>query len=194
MVDYTGWGDELVLPVTPGRDHIRGPQEAPVSLVEYGDYECPYCGAAHGVVETVRAEMGDLLQFAYRHFPLTTVHPHAFGAAEAAEAAGAQGRFWPMQDSLFADQRHLAAPHLLNRAKALGLDLDRFKADLATRAYADRVQEDFVSGVRSGVPGTPTFFVNGVRYQGPIDVAGLLAAVQSPLLRGRRAASGVGKS
>ena len=182
-MSYTGWGDELALPVTPGRDHIRGAREAPVSLVEYGDYECPFCGAAHGVVEAVRAEMGDLLQFVYRHFPLTTVHPHAFGAAEAAEAAGAQGRFWPMHDSLFEDQRHLAVPDLLARAVALGLDSDRFEADLATQAYADRVQEDFVSGVRSGVPGTPTFFVNGVRYEGPPDFAGLLTAVQSPLVR-----------
>jgi len=182
-VSYTGWGDELVLPVIPGRDHIRGSREAPVSLVEYGDYECPFCGAAHGVVEAVRAEMGDLLQFVYRHFPLTTVHQHAFDAAEAAEAAGAQKRFWPMHDLLFEDQRHLTFPDFLARARALGLDLDRFESDLAAHAFADRVQEDFGSGVRSGVPGTPTFFVNGVRYEGPTDVAGLLAAVQSPLVR-----------
>jgi protein-disulfide isomerase len=183
MASYSEWGNELVLPVAPERDHIRGPRGAPVTLVEYGDYECPFCGAAHGVVEAVRAEMGDLLQFAYRHFPLTTVHPHAFAAAEAAEAAGAQGRFWPMHDSLFGDQRHLAAHDLLTRARALGLDIDRFEADLTTGAHAGRVQEDFVSGVRSGVPGTPAFFVNGMRYEGPSDVAGLLAAVQAPFVR-----------
>jgi protein-disulfide isomerase len=158
--------------------------DAPVSLLEYGDFECPYCGAAEPVVQAVREEMGEALQFVYRHFPLTTVHPHAWGAAEASEAAGAQGEFWPMHDLLFEDQQHLALPDLVARARVLGLDEERFLEDLATDAHAERVQEDFVSGVRSGVPGTPTFFVDGVRYEGPTNPRSLLAALQMSLVRG----------
>jgi protein-disulfide isomerase len=184
IVSFTGWGDVLALPINAGRDHIRGTVDAPVSLLEYGDYECPFCGVAYPVVEAVREEMGDALRFVYRHFPLTTVHPHAWMAAEASEAAGAQRRFWPMHDLLFEDQKHLAVPDLVARARVLGLDEDRFEEELAAHVHADRVQEDFVSGVRSGVPGTPTFFVNGVRYEGPTDVDSLLAAVQMPLVRG----------
>ncbi|HEY0396976.1 MAG TPA: DsbA family protein [Acidimicrobiia bacterium] len=183
-MSFTGWGDVLALPINPGRDHIRGTVDAPISLLEYGDYECPFCGVAYPVVEAVREEMGDALRFVYRHFPLTTVHPHAWMAAEASEAAGAQRRFWPMHDLLFEDQEHLAVPDLVTRARALGLDEDRFEEELAAHVHAGRVQEDFVSGVRSGVPGTPTFFVNGVRYEGPTDVDSLLAAVQMPLVRG----------
>ena len=184
IVSFTGWGDVLALPINPGRDHIRGTVDAPISLLEYGDYECPFCGVAYPVVEAVREEMGDALRFVYRHFPLTTVHPHAWMAAEASEAAGAQRRFWPMHDLLFEDQEHLAVPDLVARARALGLDEDRFGEELAAHVHAGRVQEDFVSGVRSGVPGTPTFFVNGVRYEGPIEVDSLQAAVQMPLVRG----------
>jgi protein-disulfide isomerase len=179
----SGWEPVLALPVSPDRDHIRGPVDAAVTLVEYGDYECPFCGAAHLVVEAVRDRMGDDLRFVYRHFPLSTVHPHAWAAAEAAEAAGGQGRFWEMHDLLFEDQRHLAIPDLLARADALGLDVDRFEAELLGRVHAEKVQEDFLSGVRSGVPGTPSFFVNGARYDGPADFASLLAAVQLPLAR-----------
>jgi protein-disulfide isomerase len=175
---FTTWEGILALPVIPGRDHIRGPVNAPVSMVEYGDFECPYCGAAYPMVEAVRAEMADQLQFVYRHFPLTTVHPYAWGAAEASEAAGVQGRFWEMHDSLFEDQRHLATADLLARAAALGLDIDRFQTELAAHLHFDRVQENFLSGVRSGVPGTPTFFINGLRYQGPVDVRSLLGALQ----------------
>jgi NhaA family Na+:H+ antiporter len=179
----TGWGNALALPISPARDHIRGPVDAPVSLVEYGDYECPFCGEAYPVVEAVREAMGDELRFVYRHFPLTTVHPHAWGAAEAAEAAGGQGQFWPMHDLLFADQGHLALADLLARARVLDLDLDRFEADLVGHTYAGKVQEDFVSGVHSGVPGTPTFFINGLRYEGPPDVRNLLTALQQSLAR-----------
>jgi protein-disulfide isomerase len=177
-MSVTTWDGVLVLPVVVGRDHIRGRVDAPLSLLEYGDFECPFCGAAHPMVEAIRAEMGDALQFAFRHFPLTTVHPHAWGAAEAAEAAGAQGQFWEMHDSLFEDQRHLATADLLARAAALGLDIDRFQTELAAHLHFDRVQENFLSGVRSGVPGTPTFFINGLRYQGPVDVRSLLGALQ----------------
>ncbi len=122
-MNITGWDDTLALPISPRRDHILGPAGAPVSLLEYGDYECPFCGAAHLAVEAIRAEMGHALRFVYRHFPLTTVHPHAWGAAEAAGAAGSQGRFWPMHDLLFEDQKHLALADLLARARVLGLDV-----------------------------------------------------------------------
>jgi protein-disulfide isomerase len=177
-MSVTSWGARLTVPVTPGRDHIRGLVEAPVSLVEYGDFECPFCAEAHTVVEAVRDQMGDEMQFVYRHFPITTAHPHARAAAEASEAAAAQGAFWPMHDLLFQDQRRLALPDLLAKAEALGLDLVRFEADLLGRVYADRVQDDFLSGVRSGVNGTPSFFINGIRHDGPTNFRGLLAAVE----------------
>jgi protein-disulfide isomerase len=172
------WESVLVLPVLPQRDHIRGPIEAPVTLVEYGDYECPYCGAAHPITEAVQAVMDDEIRFVFRHFPLTTMHPHAAGAAEAAEAAGAQGQFWAMHDLLYANQDHLDAPDLLRYAEALSLDLGRFVGDLTEHAHARKVHEDFLSGVRSGVNGTPTFFINGVRHEGAWDYDSLLAAVQ----------------
>jgi protein-disulfide isomerase len=177
-MSMSGWGSTLAVPIQAGRDHIRGPVDAPVSLVEYGDYECPYCSAAHEVVDELVARMGDELQFAYRQFPLTTVHPHALGAAEAAEAAGAQGGFWPMHDRLFRDQAHLAVPDLIARADLLGLDVVRFTDDLARHVHVPRIQDDVLGGVHSGVQGTPTFFVDGVRYDGPPDVAHLLAALQ----------------
>lgn len=172
------WESVLVLPVLPQRDHIRGPIAAPVTLLEYGDYECPYCGAAHPVTEAVQAALGDEMRFVFRHFPLTTIHPHAAEAAEAAEAAGAQGQFWAMHDLLYANQDHLEGPDLLRYAEALGLDLHRFVTDLTERVHAPKVQQDFLSGVRSGVHGTPTFFINGVRHEGAWDYPRLLAAVQ----------------
>lgn len=174
----TGWGSTLIEPVSPERDHIRGPQKAPVTLLEYGDFECPFCGAAYPVVEAVRETMGPSLAFAFRHFPLTTVHPHALPAAEAAESAGAQGKFWPMHDLLFEDQRHLETPDLIARARELGLDAKVFTETLAVGTFLDRIQADFLSGVRSGVQGTPTFFVNGLRFSGAPDYDSLLDAVQ----------------
>jgi protein-disulfide isomerase len=177
-MSMTGWEAVLTLPVTPGRDHIAGRPDAPASLVEYGDFECSFCGAAYPVVEAVRDTMGDEMQFVYRHFPITTLHPHAEPAAEAAEAAGAQGQFWPMHHLLFEDQQHLDMPDLAARAAVLGLDVDRFASEVVERVHADRVHEDFMSGVRSGVNGTPTFFVNGVRHDGPPDYPSLLAALQ----------------
>jgi NhaA family Na+:H+ antiporter len=173
----TEWPRRLALPVDPARDHVRGPVDAPLTLVEYGDYECPFCGAAHPVVEAVRRQLGDDLRFVFRHFPLVTVHAHAWGAAEAAEAAGAQDKFWPMHDLLFADPGHLSVADLLARAIALDLDMDRFEADLRDRIHARKVQEDFLSGVYGGAQGTPTFFVNGARYDGMPDGPGLLAAL-----------------
>lgn len=177
----TGWGNRLTVPVTPGRDQIRGPVDAPVTLVEYGDYECPHSGAVHLLVESVRRDLGEEVRLVYRHFPMTTVHAHAWAAAEAAEAAGNQDRFWPMHDLLFVDQGHLGVADLLARAIALGLDSDRFESDLADRIHARKVQEDFLSGVHSGVQGTPAFFVDGVRYDGPLDEDGLYSAVERAL-------------
>jgi protein-disulfide isomerase len=174
----TTWEARLTLPVSPGRDHIRGPLDAPVTLLEYGDYECPYCGLAHPIVRAVQQEMGNTLRFVFRHFPLTTVHPYAELAAEAAEAAGAQRKFWAMHDLLYENQQLLDPPHLLAHAGALGLDLKRFATDLGQHVHAAKVREDFLSGVRSGVNGTPSFFINDMRHDGPWDFATLLAAVQ----------------
>jgi protein-disulfide isomerase len=170
----------LTVPVSE-RDHVLGPATAPVTLVEYGDYECPFCGAAHRSVERVLQVMGNDLRFAFRHFPLSQIHPHAYQAAEAAEAAGAQGRFWEMHDLLFENQDRLGLRDLIGFAGALGLDLERFVTDLRGHAHAGRLREDFLSGVRSGVNGTPTFFVNGLRHDGGYDVEVLLEALRSEL-------------
>jgi protein-disulfide isomerase len=159
---------KLTLPVS-GRDHILGPANAPVTLLEYGDYECPYCGAAYPVVAELRRRLENILQFAYRHFPLSQIHPHAQIAAEAAEAAGAQGKFWAMHDALFTHQDALDVNHLILYATAIGLDTEAFRVELAAHVHAGRVREDFMTGVRSGVNGTPTFFINGLRYDGPRD-------------------------
>jgi protein-disulfide isomerase len=166
----------LVVPIGP-RDHAIGPATARLTLLEYGDYECPYCGAAHPVAKQVLRLLEGELLFAYRHFPLTQIHPHAMQAAEAAEAAGAQGHFWEMHDLLFDDQDRLDAEDLLTRARLLGLDLELFASDLAQHRHAARVREDFLSGVRTGVNGTPTFFANGVRHNGPAAVDALLASL-----------------
>ena len=170
----------LTVPVSE-RDHVLGPATAPVTLVEYGDYECPFCRAAHASVEQVRQVMGNDLRFVFRHFPLSQIHPHAYQAAEAAEAAGAQGRFWEMHHLLFANQDRLGLRDLIGYAGALDLDLERFVTDLRGHAYAGRLREDFLSGVRSGVNGTPTFFVNGIRHDGGYDAQALLEALRSEL-------------
>jgi protein-disulfide isomerase len=170
----------LTLPVGP-RDHRQGPETAPVTLVEYGDYECPHCGAAHPIVKEIKRRLGKRLCFVFRHFPLTQVHPHAEHAAEAAEAAGAQGKFWQMHDSLFEHQEALDDVHLVLYAVALQLDEDRFVRELAEHVYAPRVREDFLSGVRSGVNGTPTFYINGVRHDASYDLPTLLAAIEAAL-------------
>jgi protein-disulfide isomerase len=175
----------LAVPVTE-LDHIRGPATAPVTLVEYGDYECPYCGRAHVVVEEVRRIAGDTLRFVFRNFPLSQIHPHALLAAEAAEAAGAQGSFWEMHDRLFEHQDRLSERDLILHAEALGLDVTRFAAELLEHVHAPRVREDFLGGVRSGVNGTPTFFVNGVRHDGGYDLETLLASIGVPAAQTRR--------
>jgi protein-disulfide isomerase len=165
----------LTLPVS-GRDHILGSPGATRTLVEYGDYECPFCAAAHPVVKHLLRIAGDEITFAYRHFPLTQVHPHAEPAAEAAEAAGSQGSFWKMHDLLF-ESRRLGPRDLLGHASAIGLDVERFAAELDAHTHRPRVREDFLSGVRSGVNGTPTFFVNGIRHNGGGDPDSLSRAL-----------------
>jgi len=175
--------DRLTPPVS-ARDHRQGPDDAPVTLVEFGDFECPHCGRAYYVIKEVQSLLGDRLRFVFRHFPITTSHPHAQHAAEAAEAAGAQGKFWEMHDTLFENQKALDDSSLAEYARMIGLDLRRFLADMRTHEYTRRVREDFRSGILSGVNGTPTFFINGQRYDYPWDVqtltAALLAEIQAP--------------
>jgi protein-disulfide isomerase len=167
-----------LVPSVSARDHILGPEDAPVTLVEYGDYQCPYCGMAYPIVSAAREAMGSDLRFVFRNFPITTIHPYAEEAAEAAEAAGAQGQFWEMHDWLFEHQESLAPNDLVEAASVLALDVDRFVRDLAQHRFAARVREDFMSGVRSGVNGTPTFFINGARHDGEWDYESLLAALR----------------
>ena len=169
----------LVLPIG-GRDHVLGPPDAPATLVEYGDYQCLHCGAAHPVVKAVLRHLGRNVRFAFRHFPLAEIHPYALPAAEAAEAAGAQGKFWEMHDLLFENQDALEDRNLLRYAEALDLDMPRFVAELAEHTWEPRVREDFMTGVRSGVNGTPTFFINGVRHDGPWDAESLIEALAAP--------------
>src|SRR3981189_3238981 len=144
------------------RDHIQGQPDAPIALLEYGDFECPTCGEAYPVVKVLQEQLAERLCFAFRHFPLTNVHPHAEHAAEAAEAAGAQGHFWEMHDTLFENQDALEDEHLWKYASFLRLDADRLMRDVLSSAYAERLREDIQSGMRNGVHGTPSFFVNGI--------------------------------
>ena len=174
----TQWDTVLAVAVDDDRDHIQGPADAAVTLVEYGDYECPYCGAAYPIVKELQARMGDGLRFVFRNFPITTSHPHAEQAAEAAEAAAAQSRFWEMHDLLYENQRRLRDQDLHAYAEQLGIDVERFDKDLAEHVHAPRVREDFMSGVRSGVNGTPSFYVNGARHDDSYDFETLLAALE----------------
>jgi protein-disulfide isomerase len=177
-VSTTQWAATLTVPVTEGRDHIDGPADAAVTLVEYGDYECPYCGAAYPIVKEIQQRMGDRLRFVFRNFPITTSHPHAEQAAEAAEAAAVQDKFWEMHDVLYENQRRLDDPALHSYAEQVGLEVERFDTEMAEHVHADRVREDFMSGVRSGVNGTPSFYINGVRHDDSYDADTLLAALE----------------
>ncbi|HLJ79910.1 MAG TPA: thioredoxin domain-containing protein [Ktedonobacterales bacterium] len=159
------------------RDHLQGPQTALVTLVEYGDYECSQCGQAHVFVHEARQRFGDRLRFVFRHFVMTGVHAHAQHAAEAAEAAGGQGRFWEMHDTLFTHQEALDNGFLVEYADALGLDVNRFLRDMAGHVHVDRVREDLQSGMHSGVARTPTFFLNGVRCGPEWDAKALLETI-----------------
>lgn len=160
-----------------GRDHIQGRIDAPVALVEYGDYQCPYCGEAHPIVKAIQERLGDRLCFAFRNFPLANMHQHAEHAAEAAEAADAQGRFWEMHDLLFENQEALDDADLQQYASTLGLDPQRLIDEVLAGAHATRIREDFRGGARNGVNGTPTFFINGERYDGELSESALLEAL-----------------
>jgi protein-disulfide isomerase len=158
-------------------DHAQGPENAPVTLVEYGDYQCPYCADMNPMIKAIAKAMGSQLRFVFRHMPLLEMHPYSQHAAEAAEAAGAQGRFWEMHDAILQQQSELGSDLLHQLAIKIKLDLEQFSEDLEKRRYRPRVKRDFMGGMRSGVAGTPTFFINGKRYEGALDHASLLSAV-----------------
>lgn len=168
-------------PAVSGRDHAEGPADAPVTLVEYGDYQCPYCGAAYPVVKRLQKALGKKLRFVFRNFPLTQAHPYALIAAETAEAAANQGKFWEMHDLLFEQQASLEPDIIPAWAEKLGLDLERLGNDIVQGVVEKQIQEDRQSGIRSGVNGTPTFFINGVRHDGSPDYGSLLAALEAGL-------------
>jgi Na+/H+ antiporter NhaA len=177
---------DLAAPVDPDRDRLRGPADAPVTVVEYGDFECPYCGQAEPVVRELLAGHGDV-RYVWRHLPLTDVHPNAQLAAEAAEAAAAQGAFWPMHDLLLTRQDALRTPDLVGYAEELGLDADRFRSDLHRHTGRGRIADDVDSADLSGVSGTPTFFINGRRHYGAYDIGTLSTAVRAAKIARTRA-------
>jgi protein-disulfide isomerase len=166
----------LTLP-DPDRDHILGSPNGSIKLLEFGDYECPYCADVQPMVKEIQQRLGSSLLFAFRHFPLTRIHPHSERAAEAAEAAAAQNNFWEMHDLLFKNQTALSDQDLVKYAAKLGLDQARFIREVESGAFAERIREDFKNGIKAGVNGTPTFFVNGERYDGRRDLDHLLEAL-----------------
>jgi protein-disulfide isomerase len=172
---------ELRVPVSHD-DHVQGPDDAPVTLVEYGDYQCPYCGAAHPVVKALQNRFGDQLRFVFRNFPLTEIHPLAEPAAETAEFAGAHGRFWDMHDALYENQDQLGIPLFFVLAEALGLSEVELRNSLEEHRFAGRIKRDFLGGVRSGVNGTPSFFINGQRHDAGYDFPHLAAAIEARLM------------
>lgn len=168
----------FTIPPVSERDHSLGPATAPVTLVEYGDYESFYCGEAYLIVKDIKRWLGNELRFVFRNFPITNSHTNAQLAAEAAEAAGAQGKFWEMHDYLFKHQKALDYDHIARYAQILGLNTERFNREMSEHRYEARVREDFVNGFKGGVSGTPTFFINGVRYDDSWDLSALLEAVE----------------
>jgi protein-disulfide isomerase len=175
-------------PITE-EDWSLGSPDAPATLLEYGDFECPYCAMARPELESVVEADPDTIRLVYRHFPITTIHPHALTAAEAAEAAGAQGKFWEMHDMLFENQDRLEYEDLVEYAEEIGLDVKRFDREMKSRRYEGEVKKDFRQGMKDGVNGTPTIFINRIRYDGPRDQVSILAAVAAVLkAEGERAA------
>jgi protein-disulfide isomerase len=168
----------LKSPIT-SKDHFQGERDAVVVLVEYGDYECPHCGLAYPIVKRVQQHFGAQLGFVFRNFPLNEVHPNAEYAAEAAEFAGAHDRFWEMHDGIFENQENLDVSLLIALAESLGLSAPALRKALSEREYLPRVREDFLGGVRSGVNGTPTFFIDGQRHDGPFEFEDLVAAIEA---------------
>jgi formate-nitrite transporter family protein len=176
-------------PIAP-RDHAVGPAGARVTLVEYADFECPSCGAAHDVIQAARRAFGDNLRLVFRHFPLRDSHPHALDAARAAEAAAEQGQFWPMHDRMFQRQHALEPEDLARYARKLDLDVVRWSRVKALPSTEERVLADLASGRRSGVRGTPTLFINGVRYDGPVERGALIGALARAALAPREPGPG----
>lgn len=170
--------NSLSEPVGPD-DHAQGPETAPVTLLEYGDYQCSYCGEAYPILKEVQAKMGKGLRFVFRNFPITSIHPQAFIAAEAAEAAAGQGKFWQMHDKLYENQFDLSAESIVIYAEQVGLDMDRFIKEVNDQTYAKRIKADFQSGVMSGVNGTPSLFINGERYDGERDATSIVRALKA---------------
>jgi len=171
-----------LVPPVGKRDHIQGPSSALVTMVEYGDYQCPFCGDVYPIIQKLQHQFGDQLRFVFRNFPLARIHAYAQRAAEAAEAADGQGKFWEMHDYLFEHQDALDAENLVRAAVALGLDKVKFNREVAERVYADRVQQDIQSGIDSGVGGTPTMFINGVRNDDEDDFETLKAKIDEAIL------------
>ena len=162
-------------------EHIWGNPNASLELVEYGDYECPYCGRAYPIVKDIQQKLDGDIKFVFRNFPLSKIHPHAFMAAVATEAAGLQGKFWEMHDIAFENQRSLDTENIIYFASLLGLDVDRFKEDIQERRLAEKVEKDFESGLRSGVNRTPTFFINGQKFEGDWSTGELLDYLKGQL-------------
>ncbi len=163
------------------QDHIQGDAAAKCTLVEYGDYECPHCGHAYPIVKRVQKHFGKRMRFVFRNFPLNEMHPHAESAAETAEFAGSKGKFWEMHDLLFENQSRLGAPLYMKLAPELGLTPESLREAFEKREFAARVKSDFAGGVRSGVNGTPTFFIDGERYDGSFEYEDLVGAIESAL-------------
>ena len=169
---------KLAVPVSSEDDHIEGSGEASLTLVEYGDYQCPFCGAAYPEVKKVQKALGSKLRFVFRNFPLSNIHEYAMNAAETAEAASSQGKFWPMHDFLYEHQATLGDPGVaLDFVKKLGLNTPKFEQDIAKHVYQKRIKDDFMGGVKSGVNGTPTFYANGIRHDGDAVAKALVEAL-----------------
>ena len=166
-------------PSVTDKDHVRGKKNAPIELVEYGDYECPYCREAYYYVKELQKVLGDELKLIFRNFPIYNVHPHALHAATAAEAAGDYGKFWEMHDMLYENQNHLKDEDLIGYAREIGLDSQTFESHFSDSKYAGKIDGDIESGLRSGVSGTPSFFINGLKYHGDYSKEGLLEYIQS---------------
>lgn len=175
---------ELKVPVTAS-DHIQGDERASITLVEYGDYECPHCGSAYPIVKRVQKHFGARMRFVFRNFPLVQAHPHAQSAAEAAEFAAAHGKFWEMHDAIFENQQRLSVQLLQQLAEKLGLPGADLAKALQTQQYGERVRADFMGGVRSGVNGTPTFFINDRRHDGLFDYEDLVAGIEEQAARSK---------
>ena len=169
---------ELKVPVTSS-DHIQGEEKAPITLVEYGDYQCPYCGAAYPIVKRVQKHFGKRLRFVFRNFPLTEAHPMAQSAAETAEFADAHGKFWQMHDAIYENQRSLSVEFVIELAEKLGLSGAALANSLNSQQYAEKVRADFMGGVRSGVNGTPTFFINGRRHDASFEYEDLVGGIEN---------------